>query len=134
MRGPFQSRTLTLGLAATALGLLPSPALAWEQDSPAATPPEPILIESVAWRRPPMPEFPARGLSIDSDGRVVLQCGFLQTGTVMDCVIEQETPLDAGFGPAALAAAGEARLASRFVQGADPRARVRFVIQFRVAR
>ena len=126
MRACFQSFGLPLALL---MATTAAPPVA--QDP---VPAEPAVIENPSWSRPPMPEFPPRGLSMDSDGQVVLRCGFTDTGALRDCVIEQETPVEADFGAAALAATGTARLASSVVREAASGAQVRFPITFRIAR
>lgn len=82
----------------------------------------------IVWERRPFPEFPTT--TQWSDGSVALKCTAQPDGSVTDCEITTEDPRLAGFGPAALAAARNARL--RQIDGApitSPRD-IRFTIRF----
>jgi hypothetical protein len=72
---------------------------------PADRPPE-----TRSWDVLPRMEYPSRALRTGVEGIVTLSCVALPTGAVRECVVENETPLNYGFGDASLRSVSEARL------------------------
>jgi len=69
------------------------------------TPPQPVTI-APTWRRKPGPDeyarfYPEGALRRGQAGRATLACAVTAAGAVRDCVVTSETPVGAGFGPAA---------------------------------
>lgn len=105
---------------------------------PAPPPPapgaDPMLIVNPTWARQVLPEFPERAMArgIES-GRVELECQVQPNGSLTDCRTVDESPADAGFGQAAIAAARRSRVSPRTVDGAPAGARVRWTSRFATA-
>ena len=57
--------------------------------------------QAVTWLERPMIEMPAKALSNDQSGYVVVRCLF-ERQRATDCVLLEESPGDVGFGVAAL--------------------------------
>lgn len=75
--------------------------------------------------------YPAAAIEQGSfSGRAELSCTVEASGSVSDCTILSEDPVGAGYGPAALEAAGAARLSPRSVDGASVGGTVRFTVRF----
>jgi periplasmic protein TonB len=135
MRWKVQGLTLAVVLAATAGSASAQDVVSSEDSSPSETRPPTAVASPDHWAVPPLPTFyPRRALERDVNGRVVLNCGHLDDGRLTDCRIVEETPADYGFGPAALAAAEDARLAPEVVAQAPSNERLTFPVQFRLAR
>lgn len=95
---------------------------------------EPSIITNPSWSRHPMPSYPAAALEQGlTRGTVSLSCTVAAGGKVSDCSILHEDPVGAGYGAAALAAAAEARLSPRTVEGAAIGGTVRFRVRFQTS-
>lgn len=104
----------------------PRPALA-----PVAAP---EVITNPSWVQQPMPSYPAAALEQGlTSGQADLSCTVEADGRVSACTIISEDPVGAGYGAAALAAAGNARLSPRSVDGAGVGGTVRFSVRFRIS-
>jgi hypothetical protein len=124
MRKGFQSGT-PCAVAFTAL-LTAGPVVA--QTSPPASVPAPTVARP-AWAVAPSVDFPPYASSVGIDqARVVLDCRTNSDLALVDCTIQSETPPGFGFGEAALASVGAARL----VPSSDLEAIYRFALAFRL--
>ena len=106
---------------------------------PDQPPPEPVIgpngevIRDGSWARRPRPEFPSTALDAGiQEGAVELRCEVSSSGRVEACEVLSETPPGYGFGPSALAAAAEARLSPRTVDGVATAGSMRFTIRYRL--
>jgi len=142
MRSGFQSATpyaavLTVLLAAGPVAAQTPPPeihpvqVQGHHDRP-YTPPPVLLpaptIASPEWAVAPSVDFPAHASSLGIErARVVLDCKTNIDLSLVDCTIQSETPPGFGFGEAALASVGDARL----VPASDPAAIYRFAVAFR---
>lgn len=91
------------------------------------------IIGNPSWVVQPRPQFPDLAMSKGVEtGRVELQCPVEVDGTIKSCWILSETPAGVGFGQAAVAAAAQARLHPRTVDGVPTRGMVRFATNFRM--
>jgi TonB family protein len=103
---------------------------------PPPPPPRPVVLPTVItnpmWARRVQPEFPerARAAGIKS-GSVSLDCGMRPNGSLTECSVVSEDPAGAGFGPAAMAAVGRARVTPGSVDRVVPGGRTRFTVSFR---
>lgn len=86
----------------------------------------------VVWLLPPTPSFPQSALDQGiQSGRVELECTFGSGSQLSDCTIVSETPIDVGFGQAALRGLRIARGSLRGLN--QPQSgRHRFAINFAV--
>lgn len=90
------------------------------------------IVRAPGWARQPTPDFPQAALRAGVEaGEVELRCAGRVSGRVEACEILSETPLGYGFGQSALAAAHEARLAPRTVDGVATEGSLRFTIRYR---
>lgn len=118
-------------------GAFRSPALSETYGSTA--PAAPIVDEQgrtitpISWRVLPRPEFPeaAARQGVD-EGAAVLLCQVTLTGELSECALVSETPSGVGFGQAALASVGTARLRPATIDGAPQPGRSRFTVRFRL--
>jgi TonB family protein len=91
----------------------------------------PEVVTNPSWAQHPMPRYPVAALEQGlTDGRADLSCTVEADGRVTSCSILSESPEGAGYGAAALEAAGAARLSPRTVEGASVGGTVRFTIRF----
>ena len=98
---------------------------------PPAAAARPSVITNPGWYTRPSPEYPALAIANGvTEGHATLQCVVNRDGRLPDCQIVGETPAGNGFGPATLAAAADARVSPRTVDGAAVGARVRFTVRF----
>lgn len=98
----------------------------------AAVRPQAQVITNPTWTRHPMPlSYPAAALEQGStSGSADLSCTVEADGSVSGCTIVNETPEGLGYGAAAVAAAHNARLSPRSVEGVAVGGAVRFTIRF----
>jgi TonB family protein len=87
------------------LALIVAAALA--QAAPEAAPPTPSVMTQPDWLRRPTGEdmaryFPDRAMRSGQAGRATIFCRVTADGTLADCHVTEESPLDYGFGDAAL--------------------------------
>lgn len=97
-----------------------------------AAQPQAQMITNPGWTRHPMPlSYPAAALERGSDsGSADLSCTVQADGSVSGCTILNETPVGLGYGAAAVAAAADARLSPRSLEGVAVGGTVRFTIRF----
>jgi protein TonB len=110
------------------------PAAALAQD-PISFSPGPVLIERPHWARRPRDlaaYFPRRALSLGVEGQVELDC-LVSTQGALDCAIISETPLNWGFGAAALRISRDYRMLSARQDGGPVQGRYRMQVPFRLA-
>lgn len=92
----------------------------------------PVVTQNPSWTVPPRAEFPQKARTAGvTEGVVALVCKSSAEGRLEDCVIHQETPGGAGFGEAALAAVGEARVSPKIVDGRPTPGVVAYTSRFR---
>lgn len=77
-------------------------------------------------------EYPERALRQNLSGVVVLNCAVLEEGLLDGCVVVSESPVGAGFGPAAIRAANGGRLGEG-AANPPPGDRISFRLRFRTA-
>ena len=101
------------------------------EPAPAAAP-QAQVITNPGWTRHPMPmSYPAAALEQGSySGSADLSCTVQADGSVSGCTILDETPVGLGYGAAAVAAAADARLSPRSLEGVAVGGTVRFTIRF----
>ncbi|QDH72409.1 energy transducer TonB [Brevundimonas sp. M20] len=105
--------------------VLATPAMVLGQET--ASPPHPIQTPA------PPSQPPSLSSALEpGEGRVVLNCGVQQDGSVTDCRVESEEPAGQGFGPAALRVAAQTRLSEEQARRAGIGARVRWTTRFRL--
>ncbi|ODT87150.1 TonB family protein [Phenylobacterium sp. SCN 70-31] len=96
-------RTRAIGLGVAGLAALAAGAAAW-----AAQPPSPpVLVAAPNWiQRPDAKDiarvYPRKALAQRLAGRAVVTCRVAGDGRLERCSVTMESPVDAGFGPAAL--------------------------------
>lgn len=83
-----------------------------------------------AWLVAIEPEMPAFAALMGVDGYAQLGCIARETGTLTDCVVEEEVPAGLGFGEAALDATFAGRMRPKTVDGVPKPARVTFRARF----
>lgn len=81
------------------------------------------------WIAVPNPRYPMTGGAM-VEGTVALHCVVTAEGRLDNCEVVEETPQGRGFGPAALAAAEDARLSPRTINDRPVAGEVRFSIRF----
>lgn len=107
-----------------ALGVPAGPASAATAEEPA--PPR--------WVRQPVTAFPLLAEALGVEGQVRLQCDVdPDAGTLSGCRPVSETPVELGFGDAAIAGARRARLASALLPDGAVEGSVSFTLRFRLA-
>jgi len=116
------------------------------EERPASTPPADAIpgappsagpngevVRTPVWVRPPAPEFPElamrRGIE---QGSVTLRCKATASGRVGPCAVLNESPADAGFAEAAVAAARDARVEPRTVDGVRTDSMISYRVRFRI--
>lgn len=83
------------------------------------------------WARQISPDYPAAAISRRiTGGDVVLNCGFISSGDLVDCSVLEETPSGFGFGQEALIASARARIAPDLVAAAPRGTRVQFHVRY----
>lgn len=99
---------------------------------PAPPPGEPILISPPrAWARPPVSEYPERAAAAGVDrGRVVVNCGFISNGDLVDCHVVEEEPADMSFGLFTLFGARRGQLSHDIVRDSPMGSRVQFTTRY----
>ncbi|MGV8930166.1 MAG: energy transducer TonB [Brevundimonas sp.] len=75
--------------------------------------------------------YPVRALVRDLPGVVVLSCAVLEDGLLDGCAVVSESPVDVGFGPAAVRSANGGRL-SALASEAYAGQRITFSVKFRI--
>ncbi|WP_428149334.1 TonB family protein [Brevundimonas sp.] len=94
---------------------------------------QPRVITNPSWVQHPMPSYPAAALEQGlTSGQADLSCTVEADGHVSACTVVNENPVGAGYGAAAVAAAGSARLSPRSVDGAGVGGTVRFSVRFTI--
>ncbi|UQV19632.1 energy transducer TonB [Brevundimonas albigilva] len=102
------------------------------------TPPEPTTSEDgVQWARRPQvtaDDFPAHARERDVTGSATLSCEARANGSSTNCRVLSENPSGVGFGRAALAVVGRARLAPQYVDRLPPDSRFTVTVPFELGR
>lgn len=75
--------------------------------------------------------YPVRAVARDLAGDVVLSCAVLEDGLLDGCAVVSESPVDAGFGPAAVRSANGGRLSAMATE-AYAGHRISFSVKFRI--
>jgi protein TonB len=111
----------------------PAPQLAAVETSapPASNISPPVITHPVWIERPRNPArfYPREALMNGVEGEVVLDC-VVEVNGRLDCSVASETPLDRGFGAAALAIAAAHVMQPATQNGAPVRARYRMIVPF----
>lgn len=101
------------------------------------TPTSPALIVRPEWAYAPSGEdfirhYPDRAAQLGLDGRATIECSVHGLGRLIDCAVISESPVEAGFGEAALRLSKLYKMKPKTFDG-DPTAgsRVRFPIEFK---
>ena len=93
----------------------------------------PVVVRNATWIAAPEPEFPAEALRRGvQEGTVRLTCTAGVRARLTDCVIHAETPAGAGFGEASLAAAREAVISPRVIDGKPVPSQITYTNRFRL--
>lgn len=99
--GESLSMTLAVFLVVAAL---------WQEPPAASAHAGGPTVTDIVWIRRPIPEFPERAVQARVwAGDVRVRCSLTRAGRFADCQVIEETPAQAGFGPAALSAMRSAR-------------------------
>jgi len=92
-----------------------------------------VVIRPPSWLVAPQPEYPRRAARLRVEGgRVQLECRTSSNGRIENCRVISETPPDAGFAEAAVAAALASRVRPREVDGVAVEGSIRFTTNFRL--
>lgn len=125
---------LIWALAASGL-LIGGPAESYGSTAPAPTTVDDQgrTIAAPSWRVLPRPEFPSEAARNGVEqGSAVLSCAVTAGGVLAGCEVVSETPPGMGFGAAALASTGTAKMRPSTIDGAAVGGRARFTVRFRL--
>jgi TonB family protein len=100
-RGLWGAVALAVGLAGVAVPLSAGPKSKGDQPLWVKKPDEATLSQ----------HYPVRAQFRNTDGRAVIECRVLADGNLSACVVIEQTPIDFGFGDAALSLARHFQLA-----------------------
>jgi|CXWL01.1.fsa_nt_gi protein TonB len=106
------------------------------QQASTTQPATPAVTPTVTWAQRPSADrisalYPPRAMRNDTGGRAVLDC-IVQPALTLSCVVASETPANAGFGRAAMLAAGAYRAQPTRTDGSSAvGSRARVAITFR---
>ncbi|NBW11086.1 MAG: TonB family protein [Caulobacteraceae bacterium] len=120
-------RAVAIAAAAPRPKVEPVPVVA---PAPAETPEAPIT--SPSWVQSPQASWPRAASTELTSGSAVVSCTARADGRLSDCAVVSEEPVGAGFGPAAVEAAGNARLAPSMVDAGATGRRIQFTVRFRL--
>ncbi|WP_421730701.1 TonB family protein [Brevundimonas sp.] len=102
------------------------------EQKPMAQPPG-VVVVPPSWLQAPRPYYPSTAAYRNVEGgRVQMECFVRPDGIIAACIVLNETPPGLGFGRAAIAAARDARLQARTVDGVASPGRIRFTTSFRL--
>lgn len=76
------------------------------------------------------PPVHRREIGPADEGEATLQCKFSSDGRLSDCVVISESPVDEGFGEAAIVRTRLVRLSPETVEALPPDSTVRFTLRF----
>jgi TonB family protein len=90
------------------------------------------ILFTAAAALPPLDQAPA-GLTIPTEGRVVVECLVAPEGALTDCLVVEETPIGHGLGARALEASAKLKMDAKSVGDTSVSgARVRIPFSFKL--
>lgn len=93
----------------------------------------PSVVTNPSWERQAAAEYPERAISrgFNAIATVRVSCALQPDGSLTNCLLVSEDPIDMGFGQSALAAARRSRVTPGTVDGTAVGARVEWNYRFR---
>lgn len=118
----------------TLIDVIPPPPVTVPVQPATSVGPDGELLRHPVWLSRPVPEYPVEALRRGvGEGVVRLRCETLSSGEFGACEVLEETPADAGFAAAALAATRGARVQPFSIDGFETESDVSFTVRFRPA-